>query len=181
MDLGLVRRASRRRLSYGLDSCSPGCCAQRLGVIDFGGLAFRRVKRQRRPIRATGVSLGNAKLTEHRRASCLSKYSAARPKPDYPWSSPDVYECRMCSTSVDAVLLAETGVAVSLGMDGAVFPPKQCYRHALTLELVRHIGPIRLAQLRRRPDDPGLTSGLGSDRARSQSLASSSSRQASTR
>jgi hypothetical protein len=32
---------------------------------------------------------------------------------------------------------------VVVGMTGALFLPQQCQRHALALELLRHIGPIR--------------------------------------
>ncbi len=63
-------------------------------------------------------------------------------------------ECRMRPTLVDAVLLAEPGVAVTLGMGGAVFLPQQRQRHAFALEFLRHIWPIRLAQVLRRPSHP---------------------------
>ena len=62
-----------------------------------------------------------------------------------------VAEGRMRPALVGAELLAEPGVAVTIGMGGAIFLPQQRQRHALALEFLRHISPIRLAQVPRRP------------------------------
>ena len=48
-------------------------------------------------------------------------------------------------------VLAEPSVTVTVGMGGAAFLPQQRQGHALALEFLRHISPIRLAQVSRRP------------------------------
>ena len=62
-----------------------------------------------------------------------------------------VAEGGMRPALVGAEVLAKPSVAVTFRMGGTVFLPQQRQRHALALEFLRHISPIRLAQVPRRP------------------------------
>lgn len=65
-----------------------------------------------------------------------------------------VAECRARPALERAEPVAEPSVAVTVGMGGAIFLPKQRQRHALALQLTRDHRPIRLAQILRRTAHP---------------------------